>query len=622
MADKNLNINIVAKDKSKQALKGLQGNLDKTKTSLLNLKTALIGLGAGAALKSIITTTARFEDLRTSLTSVTGSAKEGAEAFEFISKFATKTQFGIEDLSKSFIKLKAAGITPSDELLTTFTNTAAITTDQIGSLEAVTDLYARTVSGGLGLEEIQRLGDRGVPILRILEEQLDLTRSEISEFGKTAEGAKKIVDAFAIGIQEEFGDATSNLVGNLSTQFSNLQIAILNAADKFGQGLSPAIKEVTNQITDLIEENEELVISLGENTGGAIAATLELTLDLIVAFKKLNNSIETFTGVAIKLSQILKPNWLGVFRENLENTDEFFGRSKESAETFAKSLHMVANATKNVEEKTVELKDAVYSKGLEKIIEANKTELELLQQKYVDELVVIESFLQTTENITKDQAMELYELKIKMEEKFLADLQSIGDKEAKIRQDNMQKQIDLARSGKIAEVDLEGTSQEEKNKIAKAGMRSALEGLSGHNKAMFQLNKAFKIKDAIIDGIAGVQKALALGPFGIPLAVMIGAMTAANVGTIASTSYSGRRTGGQVTGGTPYMVGEQGQEMFVPNQSGTIIPNDKLSGGQTINVNIHANDTQGFDELLVKRRATIVNVINDALNSQGKEALV
>ena len=70
------------------------------------------------------------------------------------------------------------------------------------------------------------------------------------------------------------------------------------------------------------------------------------------------------------------------------------------------------------------------------------------------------------------------------------------------------------------------------------------------------------------------------------------------------------------------MVGEQGQEMFVPNQSGTIVPNDKLGGGQTINVIINANDTQGFDELLIKRRATIVNVINDALNSQGKEALV
>jgi hypothetical protein len=35
-----------------------------------------------------------------------------------------------------------------------------------------------------------------------------------------------------------------------------------------------------------------------------------------------------------------------------------------------------------------------------------------------------------------------------------------------------------------------------------------------------------------------------------------------------------------------------------------------------------ANDTEGFDDLLIKRRSTIINVINDALNTQGREALI
>ena len=33
--------------------------------------------------------------------------------------------------------------------------------------------------------------------------------------------------------------------------------------------------------------------------------------------------------------------------------------------------------------------------------------------------------------------------------------------------------------------------------------------------------------------------------------------------------------GGPVQEGQPYVVGEDGPEMFVPNQSGTIVPNDK-----------------------------------------------
>ena len=38
-------------------------------------------------------------------------------------------------------------------------------------------------------------------------------------------------------------------------------------------------------------------------------------------------------------------------------------------------------------------------------------------------------------------------------------------------------------------------------------------------------------------------------------------------------------TGGPVFGNTPYLVGEQGPEVFVPNGSGSIVPNNALGGG-------------------------------------------
>jgi len=40
-----------------------------------------------------------------------------------------------------------------------------------------------------------------------------------------------------------------------------------------------------------------------------------------------------------------------------------------------------------------------------------------------------------------------------------------------------------------------------------------------------------------------------------------------------------RAKGGPVSGGSPYMVGEKGPELFVPNTSGNIVPNNKLGGG-------------------------------------------
>tara|TARA_R110000796_G_scaffold4380_3_gene16962 strand:+ start:949 stop:3444 length:2496 start_codon:yes stop_codon:yes gene_type:complete len=249
---------------SRKSLKSISDTGNRVTTALRAAGAALLAFGAGSLIKNIVNVSTRFEDLRTTLSSVTGSAKSGAEAFKFVSEFSTKTQFGIEELTQSYIKLKAAGIEPTEQLLTTFTNTAAITTDQLGSLQAVTDLFARTTAGGLGLEEIERLGDRGVPVLDILREKLGLSRNEISEFGKTAEGAKKIVDAFAEGIEERFGGATEARINNVSTQFSNLQIAITNAQDAIGQqGFAFALGQAATQITEYITKNEDMVKSIG-----------------------------------------------------------------------------------------------------------------------------------------------------------------------------------------------------------------------------------------------------------------------------------------------------------------------------------------------------------------------
>lgn len=47
----------------------------------------------------------------------------------------------------------------------------------------------------------------------------------------------------------------------------------------------------------------------------------------------------------------------------------------------------------------------------------------------------------------------------------------------------------------------------------------------------------------------------------------------------------GKAAGGSVSGGSPYMVGEQGPELFVPNSNGSIVPNGRF-GGNNIVLNI------------------------------------
>lgn len=62
-----------------------------------------------------------------------------------------------------------------------------------------------------------------------------------------------------------------------------------------------------------------------------------------------------------------------------------------------------------------------------------------------------------------------------------------------------------------------------------------------------------------------------------------------------ATDLQPRAIGGSVSSGAPYMVGERGPEMFIPNKSGAIVPNDKMGGGGTNivqNINISTGVSQ------------------------------
>jgi hypothetical protein len=57
------------------------------------------------------------------------------------------------------------------------------------------------------------------------------------------------------------------------------------------------------------------------------------------------------------------------------------------------------------------------------------------------------------------------------------------------------------------------------------------------------------------------------------------------------SGLSGRANGGPVAGNRPYLVGEQGPELFMSGASGTIIPNHAMGGGTSIpDVRISGND--------------------------------
>jgi hypothetical protein len=118
------------------------------------------------------------------------------------------------------------------------------------------------------------------------------------------------------------------------------------------------------------------------------------------------------------------------------------------------------------------------------------------------------------------------------------------------------------------------------------------------------LGAAFKVLGGIISGIVTVFAKLVSGITATINAVKALASALANsvVGKavsgiasgIGSVFGGGRAQGGSVTGGTPYLVGERGAELFVPQSSGSIVPNSSLGGGTTINLTVNgAIDSEG-----------------------------
>jgi len=635
MATKKVNIDIIARDKSKQALKGVQGNLDRVKSSAGKLKAALVAIGGALVVREVLRVTAEFEDLRDSLKSVTGSAEAGKQAFDFISDFATRTQFSVQDLSRSFITLKASGIEPTEKLLRVFTDTAAVTTDQLGVLEAMTRVFSRGVQGGLGLEELNQIADRGIPVFRILEEQLGITRLQISKFGQTTEGAAKILKALEKGLGETFAGATEEKLDNLSVSFSNFGIALDNLKDAFGQEVSPSVTRFTNNLAATITFIEPLLSLLGKLANFLINV-------VNFAFELVGKSVVFVTK---KFTDLLR--FLGVIdaevKKNIESMNDFGS----SIDDVGKSLEQITLKDFPIFDIHKETQKSIDKNQiqLDRLKDQYKNEFQLLRDKQDKELALVDQQRNDLKNLAMLRIMEGSDrdLEMRILEKHLKELNALeitikkeGKKERIRLRKEEEEEIQRIQNGfytrslqaikdkNFNELELEKLTKSQIKDLTKATGRELLGELAKSNKTAFQLNKALAIADAAVNTARGVTKALALGPFGIPLAGLIAGLGAVQIATIASQKYQGRRLGGRMNQNQPYMVGEAGPELVVPDRPSNVVPNSQLSGGQgvTVNFNISTVDARGFNELLVNSRGTIVNMINNAVNEKGKVAII
>jgi hypothetical protein len=137
-------------------------------------------------------------------------------------------------------------------------------------------------------------------------------------------------------------------------------------------------------------------------------------------------------------------------------------------------------------------------------------------------------------------------------------------------------------------------------------------------------------KSAVVSAIKAVVGIPVIGP---ALAVGAAAGTAALI-----ANYARRENGGSVSAGVPYIVGEKRPEVFIPNQSGRIVPSvsqynsqaGSSGGGAGANnvtpviINIKAFDAKDVKQYLYENKAMIQNMVASGIkdNSNGLRTIV
>ena len=587
MARNKLRFDIDAKDRTKAAFSRIRGSLGGLRKSIFSVQGALIGLGAGMVAKSFIKTAMDVENLQLRFKFLFKSAKEGAKAFDELKTFAAKVPFSLEQIAQGSGNLA---------VVTKDANELKKMLELTGNVAAVTGLDFRTTaeqiqrSFGAGIGAADLFRDRGVRALMGFQAGAKVTIEETKArffelFGKGG--------AFGDAAQE-MADTFTGTLSMLGDKWFNFQLETVESA------FFEKLKSKFGNLNDFLDQHSNKIDSMARSFGLTLATGVEKTASAVVIlydnFGLLITAIQTiiayklvifFGNVAVAVGLATKALWTMVTAQNALNASMKRNLLFASAAAIAFGISLVINKLRELRkenEKLIDLEDGAEVFSRER--------LDKIQDKWAKE-------------------------KLEKEKKLLEDRNKMYEAA------EMDKFNRILKQGKLKEA-REKEMREKGVKLLKKDTEDTLAILSTSSRRAFKAFKAWKIQEAIIDAIGSFNKALNSGyppPLNFALAASSIALGYAKVSAIRATTYSGRAEGGPVSSEKAYRVGERGPEMFVPGQSGYILPNQD---GKTVNVNFNINavDARGFQQLLANERGMIVSMINSAVNQQGRSNII
>jgi len=602
MAEAEARIRISAQDNTRQAFESVNQSLSRAQSGALALKAAFAGLGAGAAIAGIgrlVTATINLADELGKLSSRTGISVESLSALKQAGELA---DVSIDDLRQGFRQLNLSLVEAQDRTSKTAQVFRALGVDTTqgaevafrGLADSLSQIPDAATRVAVAQELLGRSGEKLIPLLEGGAKGLDEARKASDNFGttlstKVAQEAQEFNDnltrlrqsAGALGVSltgqllPPLVEVTNNLV-KAREQGSLFRQVLLEIDGLLARGLAGFESLVSGGASTRFADEAARVAA--RNAGAAAGASGRTAVGRI-------GGLETGPPAPARLD----PNALA---EALRGGNRQSTRAA-GQDPFARLLEQQAATLlrQQVDQANAELAaDAEGVRARQELLEFY-ADLALAQQLRID--------LAETEATTAFRSLQ---------------------QEAEALRDRLDPTREYERSlQRIAEL-------EERNLITTREAVAATAQLSEAFKAAQQAGKeadrlsqqiGLTFSSAFEDAIAGArglrdilkgieQDLLRLGTrqlvtkplfdaFGDLLKPGSGGGGNLIQGLLGSIGFGGARAmGGPVAAGMGYLVGERGPELFLPRQSGTVVPNGATVGGATIVMNISTPDVNSF----------------------------
>ncbi|MEE6074899.1 phage tail tape measure protein [Avibacterium paragallinarum] len=249
---------------------------------------AILGTGyaAGRGVIGMAKTAAQFEQFQTVLETTEGSKEKAKQSMDWISDFATKTPYELNEVTESFVRLRAYGMDPTNGLLKTLGDTSSAMGKPImQAVEAIAD----AITGEN--ERLKEFGIKGNAIkgTNFIEYEYTDRNGKQRTARVDKRNRKQIEETLKKIWNEKYADAMEKQSKTLIGIWSNLQDQWVRFQNMIMQsGAFDVLKGKLKNVLDTIDEmakNGELE-KWANDIGQAISTVVEGLWEAIVIIAK------------------------------------------------------------------------------------------------------------------------------------------------------------------------------------------------------------------------------------------------------------------------------------------------------------------------------------------------